>query len=179
LQRSRLLDVRNSLVDRAQREAAVQSRVAEWLRQADIVSIGFYFPIRGEPDLRNVVAEWLGQDARRVAALPVTRGPADRGLLEFHTWTADSPMQASVFGIPIPAQGRVTQPECLLIPCVGFDAKRFRIGYGAGYYDRTLANAVPWPLAVGIAFEATRIESIEPQPHDVQLDVIITDHAQY
>lgn len=179
LQRTRLIDLRKSLVDRGAVEAALQRRVAEWLQQADVHSVGFYFPVRGEPDLRAVIAQWLEQDARRIAALPVISGPANGQALEFHAWTADSPMQASAFGIPVPAQGRLVQPECLLIPCVGFDEKRFRLGYGGGYYDRTLANVVPWPLAVGIAFDAARLDSIDPQPHDVQLDVVITDAAQY
>lgn len=179
LQRAQLIDMRRSLADRAAVEAALQRRVAEWLQHADVHSVGFYFPVRGEPDLRAVIAQWLDQDARRIAALPVISGPANSQTLEFHAWTADSPMQASAFGIPVPAQGRIVQPECLLVPCVGFDHQRYRLGFGGGYYDRTLANLVPWPLAVGIAFEASKLESIDPQPHDVQLDVVITDAAQY
>jgi len=179
LQRAQLLDLRESLADRTKREIAVQRRVADWLRQADVHSVGFYYPVRGEPDLRSVVAQWLSRDARRIGALPVISASADGPGLEYHGWTADSPMQAGVSGIPVPAHGRVLQPECLLIPCVGFDHKRFRLGYGGGYFDRLLARVVPWPLAVGIAFESTRVESIDPQPHDVQLDVIITDVAQY
>ena len=88
-------------------------------------------------------------------------------------------MRAGHSGIPVPAQGRAVQPECLLIPCLGFDDKRFRLGYGGGYYDRTLAALVPFPLAVGIAFEATRLASIDPQPHDLRMDVVITDAAVY
>lgn len=88
-------------------------------------------------------------------------------------------MQAGAHGIPVPAHGRLVQPDCLLIPCVGFDEARFRLGYGGGYYDRTFATLVPWPLAVGIAFEGTRVASIDPLPHDMQLDVVLTDAAQY
>ncbi len=175
LQRARLIEARNSLADRKSLESALQQRAADWLRQADVHAVGFYFPICGEPDLRTVMGQWLARDSRRVAALPVINGE----LLEFHAWTADAPMQAGRFGIPVPAQGRLVQPECMLIPCVGFDRKRFRLGYGGGYYDRALAALMPWPLAVGIAFEATRVESIDPQPHDAQLDVVITDAAQY
>ena len=171
LQRARLIEMRHALDNRTLLETALQERVADWLRQADVHVVGFYFPIRGEPDLREVMAQWLALDARRVASLPVIMGKS----LEFHAWTADSPMQAGGFGIPAPAQGRVVQPECLLVPCVGFDDKRFRLGYGGGYYDRTLATLLPWPLVVGIAFEATRLQSIDPQPHDIQMDAVITD----
>ena len=174
-QRAQLIATRASLTDRENLESSLQRRVADWLSRADLHALGFYFPIHGEPDLRPVVAAWLAADTRRVAALPVINGKT----LEFHSWTLDAPMQGGSFGIPVPAQGRVVQPECLMIPCLAFDAGRYRLGYGGGYYDRTLAELVPYPLAVGIAFEASRLESIGRRPHDVKMDVVITDAATY
>jgi 5-formyltetrahydrofolate cyclo-ligase len=175
LQRTHLIETRSALVDREGLETALRRRVTDWLHRADVHALGFYFPIHGEPDLRQVIAQWLAFDERRVAGLPVIVGKT----LEFHAWTVDAPMQAGHSGIPVPAQGRAVQPECLLIPCVGFDDMRFRLGYGGGYYDRTLAALVPFPLVVGIAFEATRLASIDPQPHDFKMDVVITDAAVY
>jgi len=175
LQRTRLIETRAVLDDRERLEAALQRRVADWLQRAGVHALGFYFPIRGEPDLRTVVSSWMASDPRHVAALPAIAGRT----LQFHVWTSDSPMQAGGYGIPVPAQGRVVQPECLLVPCVGFDADRFRIGFGGGYYDRTLAELVPFPLVVGIAFDASKLASIDPQPHDVKMDVVITDAAIY
>jgi 5,10-methenyltetrahydrofolate synthetase len=174
LQRAQLLAARSS-PEHAARESALQQRVADWLARADVRSVGFYFPIRGEPDLRDVIAAWLDADTRRVAALPVVSG----NTLEFRSWTRDAPLRAAEFGIPVPAHGRIVQPDCLLIPCVGFDAARHRLGYGGGYYDRTLASLVPWPLVVGIAYETSKLETIDPQPHDMRLDAVITDVAQY
>lgn len=161
--------------ERTEREQALQKRVAEWLVHADTRALAFFWPIRGEPDLRDVVAGWLEAGSHRVAALPVV----DADLLRFHAWTRHAPMRAAEFGIPVPARGRPVQPDALLIPCVGFDARRFRLGYGGGYYDRTLAQSVPWPLCVGVAFECSREDSVEPRPHDLQLDVVITDAASY
>lgn len=175
LQRERALALRHDLPDRDGKEAALRARVATWLARAQVRAVGFYWPVRGEPDLRGTLAEWLAMDAGRIAALPRIEGPT----LEFRQWHPEAPMQAGAFGIPVPAHGRVVQPDCLLIPCVGFDHARFRLGYGGGFYDRTYAALVPWPLAVGIAFDATRFESIDPQPHDMQLDVVLTDVAQY
>ena len=175
LQRAQLLEMRATLDHRERLEAALQRRVADWLQSAGVHALGFYFPIRGEPDLRTVIGTWLTSDTRHVAALPVMAGRT----LQFHAWTADAPMQAGAFGIAVPAQGRVVQPECLLVPCVGFDDQRFRIGFGGGYYDRTLADLVPFPLVVGIAYEASRLESIDPRPHDVKMDAVITDAAVY
>ncbi|HET9025850.1 MAG TPA: 5-formyltetrahydrofolate cyclo-ligase [Burkholderiaceae bacterium] len=175
VQRERALALRNDLGDRAGKEVALRDRVARWLASAEVRAVGFFWPVRGEPDLRSTVAEWLAADAGRVAALPRIAGET----LEFHQWHPEGPMQAGAFGIPVPAHGRVVQPDCLLIPCVGFDNARFRLGYGGGYYDRTYATLVPWPLAVGIAFDATRVDTIDPRPHDMQLDVVLTDLGQY
>jgi 5,10-methenyltetrahydrofolate synthetase len=171
LQRQQLLAARAALPDREARERALRERVSLWLVHADTRALAFFWPIRGEPDLREVVAEWLEADRHRVAALPVITGD----ILEFHAWQRDAPMRAGEFGIPVPAHGRLVQPDALLIPCVGFDARRYRLGYGGGYYDRTLAATVPWPLAVGIAFESGRVAAVDAQPHDVQLDVVITE----
>ena len=175
MQREHLVAARAELADRTEREHALGRNVAEWLMRAEVRAVGFYWPIRGEPDLRSVVADWLDVDDRRVAALPVVAGE----VLRFHAWARDAPMRAAEFGIPVPARGRPVQPDCLLIPCVGFDLRRFRLGYGGGYYDRTLAQTVPWPLCVGIAFEVTRVETIDPRDHDIALDAVITDTAIY
>lgn len=169
--RLHLLAERAALADRPTRERGLQRHVGEWLARAGVRALAFYWPIHGEPDLRDVVGAWLQADAHRVAALPVVAGE----VLTFRTWTREAPMRAAEFGVPVPAQGRPMQPEALLIPCVGFDARRFRLGYGGGYYDRTLAQTVPWPLTVGIAFESARVASITPQPHDMQLDAVITE----
>ena len=175
LQRARALALRNDLADRSGKEAALRDRVAQWLASAEVHAVGFYWPVRGEPDLRPTLAEWLAADPRRIAALPRIDGET----LEFHQWHPDDAMRAGEFGIPVPAHGRVVQPDCLLIPCVAFDEARYRLGYGGGFYDRTCATLVPWPLSVGIAFDATRVDTIDPQPHDMQLDVVLTDVAQY
>ena len=175
LQRAQRIEARLALADRGRMEAALRSRVLEWLLQADVHVLGFYFPIRGEPDLRTAIARWLSADDRRVAAMPAIDGP----LLRYHEWTEDAPLQAGGFGIPVPAHGRVVQPQCVLVPCVGFDLQRFRLGYGGGFYDRTLITLVPRPLVVGVAFESERLDSIDPNPHDVQMDLVITEAGTY
>ena len=62
-----------------------------------------------------------------------------------------------------------------LAPLVGFDSCGYRLGYGGGYYDRTLAAATPKPLAIGVGFELSRLDTIHPQPHDVPMDFIVTE----
>lgn len=173
--RQRLSAQRAALGDRAQREDSLRQRLALWLARADARALGFYWPIRGEPDVRETVGAWLSVDASRIAALPVVAG----SVLQFHAWSPEAPMRAAEFGIPVPARGRVVQPDCLLIPCLGFDERKFRLGYGGGFYDRTLAALVPWPLAVGIAFECGKVSTIEPHAGDMALDAILTDETTY
>lgn len=166
--RRHLLDLRAAAPEPAR--LALAAQVAAWLAHARPASLGFYWPYRGETDLRATVAEWLAAPGH-AAALPVI----EDGRMRFRCWAPDSLMAEGTYGIAIPAQGDWLHPEVLLVPCVGFDAAAYRLGYGGGWYDRTLATLTPRPLAVGVALEATRLASIEPEPHDIPLDSVITE----
>jgi len=101
--------------------------------------------------------------------------------LAFHAWTPDTAMKTGHHRIPEPDSGRDVIPDLLLIPCVGFDEDAFRLGYGGGYYDRTLTT---WPSAikpvtVGIAYEACRMDALPREAHDIPLDAIVTELACY
>jgi 5-formyltetrahydrofolate cyclo-ligase len=93
----------------------------------------------------------------------------------FREWTPGAPMAPGIWNIPVPAEGETLSPTVLLAPLVGFDGCGYRLGYGGGYYDRTLAAAMPRPLAIGVGFEASRLETIHPQPHDIPMDLIVTE----
>lgn len=84
-------------------------------------------------------------------------------------------MAAGVFGIPYPAESRVVIPDTLVVPVVGYDDCCYRLGYGGGYYDRTLAVAEPKPLRIGIGFASLRLDTIVPQRYDVPMDYIVTE----
>jgi 5,10-methenyltetrahydrofolate synthetase len=79
------------------------------------------------------------------------------------------------YRIAVPAGTPPVQPQVVLVPCLGVDAQRYRLGYGGGYYDRTLAAYKLRPVTVGVAFDVGRIKSIGPQPHDVRLDLALTE----
>jgi 5-formyltetrahydrofolate cyclo-ligase len=133
--------------------------------------VGFYWPIRGEIGLHGLVRRLVEQGAR--AALPVV---VDKGQpLEFRAWRPGAPLERGVWNIPVPATREVVRPTALLVPLVGFDAKGYRLGYGGGYYDRTLAAMSPKPLAIGIGYELGRLLTIHPQPHDIPMDAIVTE----
>jgi 5-formyltetrahydrofolate cyclo-ligase len=95
--------------------------------------------------------------------------------MHFHAWTPASVMGTDRYGIPIPADGAAVIPDIVLLPLLAFDAQGFRLGYGGGYFDRTLAAMAPRPQAIGVGFELGRVADIRPQAHDVRLDAIVTE----
>jgi 5-formyltetrahydrofolate cyclo-ligase len=80
-----------------------------------------------------------------------------------------------VWNIPVPKKRDAVIPDAVLAPLVGFDRQCYRLGYGGGYFDRTLASLSPRPLAIGVGFELSQIETIYPQSFDVPMDVVVTE----
>ncbi|HEY2000044.1 5-formyltetrahydrofolate cyclo-ligase [Paraburkholderia sp.] len=160
-------------------EAALSRRLLDALKRHEPACVGFYWPLQGEFDARGAIAIWLATGGRRQASLPVIRTRHEA--LEFHAWAPDTPMKTGHHRIPEPASGQVVTPDLLVIPCVGFDAQGYRLGYGGGYYDRTLAAwpAATRPVTVGVAYEACRTDTLQREAHDIPLDLIITDAACY
>lgn len=135
--------------------------------------LAFCWPWRAEPDLIAWVGHWLAADAGRQAALPVVRTPA--APMEFLRWQPDTPLTTDRHGIPIPAGTEALTPDVLVVPLNVFDRHGFRLGYGGGYFDRTLAALVPAPLTIGVAFELARADTVWPQPHDQPMDWLVTE----
>lgn len=157
--------------------AAFSARIVEHLRAAlpAPAIVAFCWPIKHEPDVRAIVAQWVAGGAR--AVLPVV--VAEEAPLVFREWTAATPMQPDRYGIPTPLAGDCLHPDLILLPLNGFDAAGYRLGYGGGYFDRTLAALSPRPLAVGVGFEINRLESIRPESHDQRLDWIVTEAGAF
>jgi len=136
--------------------------------------VGFCWPVHNEPDLRPLILSWLAAGQPGFAALlPVVISPGEA--LAFRAWTPDSPLSNDRHGIPTPTAGEFLVPQALLIPVNAFDAAGYRIGYGGGYFDRTLAALVPAPLSIGVGFELARVASVRPEAHDVRLDAMVTE----
>lgn len=152
----------------------IQSGVAEILSSLPPGLIGFYWPIKGEFDLRPVVNNICKQGWQ--AALPVVSKPSHP--LEFYLWTPTTRLVRGFWNIPVPAERNVVIPSVLLVPLVGFDKHNYRLGYGGGYYDRTLAGFDKRPLAIGIGIECSGLETIYPQQHDIPMDRILTEATQ-
>jgi len=181
--RSSLLATREAQGARADQDArgeALARRLMEAIaRFPDASCIGFYWPVAGEFDARDVLTVWLALDASRRAALPVVVAP--RAPLVFHAWQPSVAMKKGRYGISVPAEERVVVPDLLVIPCVGFDADRYRLGYGGGYYDRTLAS---WPsglapATIGVAYESAKCDALPRAAFDLPLGAIVTESAVY
>lgn len=140
-------------------------------------TIGFCWPVQNEPDLRPQLRRWIARGA--TALLPVV--VAEAAPLAFRPWQPDAgggAMVADRYGIPTPVAGPELDPDVLLLPLNAFDAAGYRIGYGGGFFDRTLAQlaaAGRRPLSIGVGFELGRVGSTLPQPHDQRLDWIVTE----
>lgn len=137
--------------------------------------LAFCWPYRAEPDLRHFMASWLSAASGRTAALPVVVG-RDQALV-FRAWTPATPLLPDRYGIPHPPDGPELQPDAVLVPLNAFDAAGYRIGYGGGYFDRTLAEqSLP---AIGVGFEVGRVDDTLPQPHDQAMQWIVTEAGMW
>ena len=137
--------------------------------------IGCYIPFRGEPDLRPLLDTWRAAGAD--TALPVVTG---HGLaMEFRSWWPGCPVVKGPFSLPMPDGTPLVIPQIVLMPPVGFDEQGYRLGYGGGYFDRTLAALSPTPIKIGVAFELSRMVSIQPQTYDIPMDFIVTELGVY
>ena len=157
--------------ERARADAALDAQLRAALDQINTGTLGFYWPIQAEFDARPAVTAWLSQGVDRRAALPVVI--ARHQPVRFREWTAATLMQSAGFGTSVPSTGEWLAPTVLLIPLVGFDEAGYRLGYGGGYYDRTLAASTPKPRSIGIGYAAGRLATIHPQSYDLRLDAIL------
>ena len=176
-QRERLIAERMAVAPAVRRQWA--KSIAAGLREtiADRPGLlGVYWPFRAEFDPRPLI-DWAIA-AGRAVALPVVIDK--KGPLEYRSWRPGEPLVDGVWNIPIPEKREIVVPEIVLAPLVGFDAANYRLGYGGGYFDRTLAALMAaaggrGPLAIGVGFELQRLDTIHPQPIDVAMDLIVTE----
>lgn len=163
--------VRMARREREQLSAVILEHLGAAMPPADDAVVGFYWAFKGEIDVRGIVRGLIARGAR--AALPVV---VESGTpLEFWAWQPRMKMARGVWNIPVPGERVPVQPSLLLVPLVGFDPAGYRLGYGGGYYDRTLAPMRPRPYCIGVGFDLGRLDSIRPQPHDVPMDAVVTE----
>jgi 5-formyltetrahydrofolate cyclo-ligase len=157
--------------EHAERSARIEAALMTLLAPRPPAILAFCWPIRAEFDARPLVERLLGAGWR--ACLPVLVGLTEP--MSFRAWRPGAAMATDRYGIHYPAAGDALVPDVLLMPVNAFDDRGYRIGYGGGYFDRTLAAMPRRPLAIGVGFDLARVGSILPQPHDIGLDAVITE----
>ena len=157
--------------DRTRWNSAIDALIEALLTDVAGKIIAFCWPYQAEYDARSLILRFLGRGAQ--AALPVV--VASRQPMVFRQWTPETKMVAGVYDIPVPADSPEVIPDVALIALAGFDDAGYRLGYGAGFFDRTLAVIEPRPMTVGVGFELARVPTIYPQWHDIPLDYVVTE----
>jgi 5,10-methenyltetrahydrofolate synthetase len=155
---------------RVQWDAHIGAQVVAWWRRRQPSVLAVYWPLPGEPDLRAAYAELDAAGAQLALPVVVARDEP----LAFSAWSPGDPMVKDGMGIAVPGDLRfVERPPAMLIPCLGFNADGYRLGYGGGFYDRTLA-ALPRPATLGIAYSCQEAR-FGHDKYDVPMDVILTE----
>lgn len=179
--RKALIEERLNLPDRLQRADLLQRVMRIWLFGRTDQVIGAYWPIKGEFDPLPALHRWkedgelVDEPQLRRIGLPVV--DKVHKTLTFHAWYAGCPMEEDAYGIPKPKDTEVIVPTLLFVPCVGYGPGGFRLGYGGGFYDRTLAALRPKPFTVGLGYTNGWLPDMEPEPHDVPLDALLNDNG--
>lgn len=138
--------------------------------------VAFCWPIRNEYDARHLMRQLRQQGA--TTALPVVVAP--KAPLIFREWHPGVEMEMGKLDIPYPKAGAELAPDTVLLPMNGFDRQGYRLGYGGGFFDRTLENmGARKPLVIGVSFELAAIDTIRPQPWDIPMDYVVTERGVY
>jgi 5-formyltetrahydrofolate cyclo-ligase len=177
-ERQRLLELRSGTTPAERREwgQQIEAHLRRLLTERTGIILGVYWPFQAEFDPRPLI-DWVVA-AGSAVALPVVI--EKQGPLEYRAWRPGEKLVDGVWNIPIPEKRQIVIPQAVLAPLVGFDRNRYRLGYGGGYFDRTLAALAPRPWAIGVGFELSRLETIYPQVFDIPMDLIVTEAgAQY
>ncbi len=175
-QRAKLVAARQALPDRLERAVALQGALRVFLVGRRESTIGAYWPIKGEFDPLPALYRWTeGADERgpRRIGLPV----ADRetGTLRFRVWYPGCEMELDAYDIPKPKDTDEFSPQMLVVPCLGFGPGGVRLGYGGGFFDRTLKAITPRPVTIGVSYTHGFLPFLRSQPDDLPLDALLTE----
>ena len=171
-ERERLIALRQALPAEERRRwgTQIEAQLRDLLAERPGI-LGVYWPFRAEFDPRPLIDGAVVEG--RTVALPVVVDK--KGPLEYRAWRPGEPLVDGVWNIPVPEKREIVTPAIVLSPLVGFDEACYRLGYGGGYFDRTLAVLTPRAFAIGIGFEVQLLETIYPQSFDVPMDLIVTE----
>lgn len=169
-----------SVAERARQSRLLCEQLQQWLthsrKESTPLTIAAFWPLAEEPDITPVLHQLIALN--QVVVLPVVA--TRHAPLEFHRWIPDAPMTAGNFGVMEPARTQALQPDILFVPTLGYTSRGDRLGYGGGYYDRTLAamhQLGAHPLTIGIAWSegllTHQYPDYLPQGHDMPLNAVL------
>jgi 5-formyltetrahydrofolate cyclo-ligase len=176
-ERARLIEARESL-DAATLDS-FRRRLDSHLRRSfpglATAKLAIYWPIRGEYDARPLAQKL--RELGAVTALPVV--VRARQPLVFREWHPGVALATGPLGIPYPVGSDPVVPTAVLVPMLGWDEGGYRLGYGAGFFDRTLASLTPKPVVIGVSYELGKLKTIHPQGWDIPMDWVVTERGTY
>lgn len=171
--RKKMLAARRALAPetRAQWDQEIGAKVVQWWRESGVGTLGVYWPLRDEPDLHACYAALAELGVKLLLPVVLQKNAP----LAFAEWTIGEPMVKDAMGVAVPAVLRLVAeyPPALLVPCLGYNPQGYRLGYGGGFYDRTLERE-PRPATVGVAYRCLAAD-FGSDGHDVALDRILTE----
>ena len=174
--RQKQIAARLALTDRLERAVELQSALRVFLVGRRENTIGAYWPIKGEFDPLPALYRWsegAPEQAPRRIGLPVK--DRETGQLRFHVWYPGCPMENDAYDIPKPKNTDEFAPGILVVPCLGFGPGGVRLGYGGGFFDRTLSSITPRPMTVGVSFNHGFLPLLRSGPLDLPLDAMLTE----
>jgi 5,10-methenyltetrahydrofolate synthetase len=171
-ERERLISARLSIKADLRRQYAtrIAATLEEEIGEPGGLVVSAYWPFRGEPDLRGFMERMTSRGARCALPLVIERGQP----LVFRTWARGDPLESGIWNIPVPAKGDEVVPDVVIAPVVGFDGECYRLGYGGGFFDRTLAAMPHKPRIFGVGYAQAEIRTIYPQSHDIPMNAVVT-----
>ena len=164
-----------ALLDSGERADAAEAAARHFfdsieLRKSDVVAA--YWRIRDEMDCQPILIRLM--DSNQTVVLPVVLGPDEP--LDLRVWEQGASLYEAGFGTLAPSElAPKAEPDVVLMPLLAFDSRGTRLGYGGGYYDRTLASMKKRPKLIGLAYSTQQLERIPREAHDVPLDAVITE----
>src|SRR5262245_43539392 len=176
-ERERLLRERDALTHEVLDERRARMDIHIERAFPDLVHgvVAFCWPYRNEYDVRHLAAALRRRGAK--TAMPVVVAP--RTPLIFRGWHPGVKLAEGPLGIPYPVDSEIVRPDHVLLPMLGWDGDGYRLGYGGAFFDRTLASLEKRPRVIGLAYEQAYVKTIQPQPHDIPVDFVVTERGVY
>jgi len=172
-QRERLIDYRIQAGHKQRSEwgETIHRQLKDWFIGERLMTVGFYWPFKGEFDPRPLINELLALG--HSAALPAV--VEKNTPMEFRCYKEGEELEPGIWNIPVPKRRDTVEPCALIVPLVGFDAEGYRLGYGGGYYDRTLAQLPDKTITLAVGYSHAQLETIHPQSFDIPMTQIFTE----